>query len=132
MLPLIEENLTPLVQSEQHPEVLRALLSHVIGLNKKLEKEITTLRKAKAKEEQQFLFLDEQLSKFKKMLFGAKSEKRKVSIRPRDKGKEQLTLHSESLAPAPREEESKQLEEVILDHELSTEELSDIAEEYGY
>ena len=132
MLPLIEENLTPLVRSEQHPEVLRALLSHVIGLNKKLEKEITTLRKAKAKEEQQFLFLDEQLSKFKRMLFGAKSEKRKVSVRPRDRGKEQLTLHSESLAPAPREEESKQLEEVILDHELRAEELSDIAEEYGY
>ena len=94
MLPLLEDNLTPLVRKEQNPEVLQALLSHVISLNKKLEKENKVLRLAKAKEEQQSLFLDEELLKFKKMLFGASSEKRKVSDRYRKKQKRQIILHS--------------------------------------
>ena len=132
MLPLIEENLTPLVRKEKNPEVLQALLSHVNGYVKKLERELNELREAKAKKEQQSLFLDEELLKFKKMLFGASSEKRKVSDRYREKQKRRISLHGQSLAPAPKEEEATKLTEIKVDYELSGEELSDIAEEYGY
>ena len=124
MLPLIEDNLTPLVRKEQNPEVLQALLSHVISLNKDLSKRNKFLEAKKAKEEQQSLFLDEKLSKLRKMLFGASSEKRKVSDRYRKKQKRQIILHSQSLVPAPKEEEAAKLTEIKVDYELSGEELA--------
>ena len=59
------------------------------------------------------------------------SEKRSSS-RPKTKGKKELTLHGASFAPAPSEEEFGKLKTVKVDHELSSSDLADIAEEYGH
>ena len=92
---------------------------------KKLEKE-------EAKKAQLYFIFDEKLFTYKKMLFGKSSEKRKVSDRHRKKEKKKLLLEGESLAPAPKKEELKDLEVIEVRHSLTEEELSSIAEEYGY
>jgi len=63
-------------------------------------------------------------------MFGKSSEKR-LSRKRGDK-KRQLSLHGESLAPAPTKEDLNNLAEVKVDHELSSDDLAKIAEEYGY
>ena len=131
-LPLLKEDLTPLVLKEKSPEVLQALLSHTLSYVKRLEKENKALIKEQAKKVQSFLDLDDELLRFKKMLFGTSSEKRSVSNRARNKAKRALSLHSESLAPEPIEKERKGIAEINVDHKLSKEELADIAEKYGY
>ena len=62
----------------------------------------------------------------------AKSSEKRSSSRPKTTDKKQLTLHGQSFAPAPSEEELGKLKEIKVDLKLTPEELSDIAEEYGY
>ena len=127
------------LEHENDPRVLKYGLSYAHTHIKILEKEILRLKKlldeSKTKDEKQsqyFLNLNEKLSKFRDMLFGKKSEKRNLSDRYRKKLKKRILLESESLAPAPKKEELKKLKEIRVNHELSSEELSDIAEKYGY
>ena len=124
-------NLPRVVKEENNPEVLRAFLSHVIGRNQELEKRVSTLLAEKAKKDQLTLNLDDELLVLCKRMFGKSSEKRD-SGRPRDKGKTSLSIHSESLIPPPGDKELASLVEVKVDHELSAEELSKIAEQYGF
>ncbi len=100
--------------------------------NNLLKGELNELKKKKAKEDQLKLFNDELLSKFKKIVFGKSSEKRKLSSRSRKKLKKTILLESESLVPASKEGEVKALKEIRVDHKLTDEELSDIAQQYGY
>ncbi len=119
------------VKEENSPEILRAFLSHVMKLNEDLQKRNSFLEIEKAKKDQTTLKLDDQLLALQKRMFGKSSEKRGTS-RPRSKGGRQLSLHGESLAPPPSEKELGQLQEIQVDHKLSSEELADIAEEYGF
>ena len=124
--------LPKVVAEENDPEILRSFLSHVLMLNEKQAIRIKSLEAEKSKADQQRLKLDDELTAFKKRMFGKSSEKRKVSDRKRSKLKKQLSLHGESLAPAPKEEELVKLPEITIDHELTPEELYGIAEDYGY
>lgn len=100
------------------------LIKHQDGVIKRLYEE-------KAKQDQQALLISEQLDKLKKRMFGKSSEK-DTSFRKREDEEEQLTIHSQSLAPPPKEIEKKQIPEVRVDRTLTSEELANIAEQYGY
>ena len=123
--------LPKVVQEETSPEVLKMFLEHTINLVEQLKKENKKLHIEKANSDQQRLNLDDQLTSMKKRFFGKSSEKR-TSSRPKTDNKRQLTLHGESFAPAPTEEELGRLKEIKVNLELTPEELADIAEEYGY
>ncbi len=123
--------LPKVIQNEQDPEVLKAFFSFIVNQNKDLKNEVEVLRAEKNIKDQQRLNLDDQLVAMQKRHFAKSSEKR-TSSRPKTEGKRQLTLHGESFAPAPSEKELGQLKEIKIDIELTPEELSDIAEEYGY
>ncbi len=123
--------LSKVITEEKDPEILQMYLKHTIGLVEQQKKELEILRAEKAQKDQQRLNLDDQLVAMKKRHFAKSSEKR-TSSRPKTEGKRQLTLHGESFAPAPIEKELGRLKEIKVDIELTPEELSDIAEEYGY
>ena len=123
--------LPKVIQDEKDPEVLKAYFSFIVNENDQLKKEIVWLREEKAKKDQQLLNLDDKLVALRKQTFGKGSEKRSSS-RPKTKGKKELTLHGASFAPAPSEEEFGKLKTVKVDHELSSSDLADIAEEYGH
>ena len=119
------------IENEKDPEVLRKLIysqREIIGLQDKI---IERLNEQKRKEDQERLFLEDQLAKFKKRMFG-KSSEQESSSRKRDEDDSQLTLHSQSLAPEPKALELKKIPEIRVNCELSPEELSNIAETYGY
>ncbi len=124
------------IREEKDLENIKLISNELIHLYKKefklLKRELNELKKKKAKEDQLKLFNDELLSKFKKIVFGKSSEKRKLSSRSRKKLKKTILLESESLVPAPKEGEVKALKEIRVDHKLTDEELSDIAQQYGY
>ncbi len=130
------KHLPSFVREEKDTENVKLIFNEFIHLYKKeiklLKGELNELKKKKAQEDQLKLFNDELLNKFKKIVFGKSSEKRKLSSRSRKKLKKKILLESESLVPAPKEEEMKDLEEIKVDHKLTDEELSDIAQQYGY
>lgn len=119
------------VKQENDPEILKALLSYVLQENKKMEVKIDRLETEKAKKDQQTLNMDDALLLMRKRMFGQSSEKRAGS-RKRDRNKKHLSIHSESLVPPPGEKEMGSLPEIKVDHELTPEELAQIAKEYGY
>ena len=83
--------LPKVVAEENDPEILRSFLSHVLMLNEKQAIRIKSLEAEKSKADQQRLKLDDELTAFKKRMFGKSSEKRKVSDRKRSKLKKQLS-----------------------------------------
>ena len=118
------------VKQENNPEVLRALLAYVAEENERLKAKVDDLEAKKAQKDQQTLNMDDALVLLRKRMFGKSSEKRAQSRR-RD-NKSQLSIHSQSLVPPPDEKEMGDLPEIKVDHELTSEELSQIALEYGY
>ena len=114
------------IQEESDPKILQSYCSHILEVNKRLEKELRSIyRKA-----QLTLDLDDQLLVLRKRMFDKSSEKR-GSSRLRD-NKDSLTVHAQSLAPPPSEKELSRLVELKVDHKLSSEELSGIAVNYGF
>lgn len=128
---IISMELPQSVKQENDPEVLKALLSYIAQENEILKKENTRLQVEKNKKDQQTLNMDDALLLMRKRVFGKSSEKRSGG-RKRDKNKKQLSIHSQSLVPPPSEKELGSLPEIKVDHKLTSEELSEIAKEYGY
>lgn len=124
------------IAEDTNPDHLKEYLKFSLNHIKKIEKKNNYLLLKIAEQNQLKLDFgddfDDQLLKLKKMLFGKSSEKRKVNVRKRDIPERQLLLAAESLVPAPKEEELKEIEEVRVSHKLTNEELGDIAREYGY
>ena len=119
------------LREEKDPEILHALLECILHHVNRLEKEVQGLRKKDNKAVQLALALDDQLLTLRKRIFGKSSEKRETG-RPRDKSKVPLSIHSKAFIPPPTEEEMGKLTEIKVDHKLSAEDLSKIAEEYGF
>lgn len=124
--------LPKIVQDENDPNILRAYMGVMSDFIGKQQKTIEQLQKKQAEKDQETIKIDDQLLVCKKMLFGKSSEKRSHTGRKRLDSKKQLSLHGDSLAPAPKSEEMEALPEVKVDHELSEMDLASIAEEYGY
>lgn len=126
------------VESEKNPEILKAYLRNTLEYVSRLENVNKSLELEKAKKDQQSLNLSDDLLLFKKMLFGKSSEKTKTNEtatekNTRKRSEQDLEVHARSLAPEPKDFEiNNDLEEVVLHHELTNEELSAIAIEYGY
>ncbi|MEM9400783.1 MAG: IS66 family transposase [Verrucomicrobiota bacterium] len=118
------------VKNENNPEVLKLLLSSVVDHVNKLEAKVDRLEAAKAEKDQNLLNMEDALLLARKRMFGKSSEKR-ASSRKRD-NKRQLSIHSDSLVPPPDEKEAGSLPEIEVPHKLTSEDLSQIALEYGY
>jgi len=107
------------------PEVLRQFSRWQRNYIKDLEKHLEKALQVVANKAQQKLAIADQLKILRKMIFGKSSEKRKkekeASDRPRSIEHRAFLLHAQSLAPAPKEEETKTLPEEVLYHELSEE-----------
>ncbi len=111
------------LEEENSPEVLRALVKVIAAHNEKLEKELTKLRNAAAAETQQKLNIEDQLVTLRRIIFGRRSEKR-AGPRPRGQDDADILLHSQSILPRLKSEQVKKLEEDLVYHELSGEELA--------
>jgi len=107
------------------PAVLRQFSRWQKSYIGELEKHLEEALQEAARKAQQKLAIADQLKVLRKILFGKSSEKRKkpeASDRPRSMEQRALLLHGQSLAPAPKEEETKELPEEVVFHELSDEE----------
>ena len=120
------------VREENNPEVLKAFLDYTIEIVNQQEKTINKLQLERAKQRQESFDFEDQLLLLRKRLFGKSSEKRGSLGRLRDDSKKPLSVHASSLVPPPDDREMEKLLEIKVDHELSCEELSKIAQQYGY
>jgi transposase len=115
----------PTLDNETNPEVLRMMAKWLHGHVERLEGEVKNLREKvaeKEKQEQLKLAIADQLLAFRKIIFGASSEKR-PGHRPRGSDDEQLLLHSQALLPPPKEKDVKDLPSDITEYEFTAEEL---------
>jgi transposase len=120
-----------LIESENDPRILRALLSQAIDHIEGQKKLITKLEEEKAQKEQSAFAIEEKLKLLRKALFGKSSEKRaEASDRPRDASQEAALLFSKSAFPAEEmraDQKGKMrgwdLETVVIDHRLTADEL---------
>jgi transposase len=110
------------LERETSPEVLRELVKVIAAQNEKLQRELDNFRNAEALAAQQTLNLEDQLVALRRIIFGRRSEKRAGS-RPRGQDDAEILLHSQSILPPLKDEQVKKLDEEIVYHELSKEEL---------
>lgn len=118
---------------ESHIEVLRGLALFILENNEKLAKDIARLKKEAETARQRELELNYQRTILRDLVFGHGVEKSQASAerRRRIKKDEQLLLHAKSLAPAPTEEEIRDLEKRVVYHEMTGSELVAAAKEMG-
>lgn len=88
-----------------------------------LQKQVDELRKIEAEKSQLQMQMEDQRTIFQKLIFGRGAETRSGDRPRRTKEDEQLTLHSRSLVPAPKEEETGSLKDQGIVHEMTTEEI---------
>ena len=110
------------LEKENDPEVLRALMKVIINHNEKLQKQIDGFRDQQALAAQLKLNISDELSILQRIIFGKRSEKRSPK-RPRSQDSADVLLHSQSILPPIKENQAKALDEEIIYHELSAEEL---------
>lgn len=112
-----------ILNDEQHPQVLRMLALSGWRKAEELQKELDKLRKIEAEKNQLKMQMEDQRTIFQKLIFGHGVETRSKD-RPRStKEDEQLTLHSQSLVPAPKEEETQSLKDQGIVHEMTAGEI---------
>ena len=128
----ISVSLYDLISQIDNPENVRLVLDNFESQFKKLKRRVSTLEAEQAKKAQLCFKFEDQLLKFKNMLFGKSSEKRNLSVRYRKKREKKICLEGERLVPSPKEEEMKEVLEVECTHRLTKEKLGDIAVEHGY
>jgi transposase len=112
-----------ILQEEDHPQVLRMLALSGWRKAEELQKQVDELRKIEAEKNQLQLQMEDQRTIFQKLIFGRGAETRSGDRPRRTKEGEQLTLHSQSLVPAPKEEETGALKEEGIVHSMTTEEI---------
>lgn len=120
-----------ILNEEDHPQVLRMLALSGWKKAEELQKQVDELRRIEAQKNQLQLQMEDQRAIFKKLIFGHGVETRSQDRPRRTKEDEQLTLHSQSLVPAPKEEETAALKEQGVVHEMTSEELLEEARVRG-
>jgi transposase len=95
------------------PKVALGFIRFMFEENRKLERRIAELERKKAAEAQQVLGLEEKLTRLKQLYFGHGREKLTdaVESRPRGRPEQEVLLHSQSLAPAPKTQKKPLVEE---------------------
>jgi transposase len=112
-----------ILNEEKHPEVLRLLAISGWKKAEQLQKQLDELLKLKAEQDQLKLEMEYQRTIFQKLIFSHGTESRNKDRPRRTKEDEQLLLHSQSLVPAPKEEEVQGLESQGIVHEMTMEEI---------
>jgi len=97
--------LSKAIQKENNPEILRGLLEHTLSVLEDRDKLLEKYYKEEELRQQKILSLDDNLCVLQKRMFGKSSEKTPSTDRP--KTGESKTIHTESIAPAPIDEELK-------------------------
>ena len=110
------------LETEKSPEVLRALVKVIAAHNDKLQRELDRFRNAAALSAQLKLNIEDQLTVLRRIIFGKRSEKRDGK-RPRGQSEAETLLHSQQILPPLKEEQTKKLDEQVIYHKMSTEDL---------
>jgi len=110
------------LETENSPEVLRALMKLIIAHNEKLQKENDNFRNMQACAAQLKFNIEDQLTVLRRILFGKRSEKR-GGKRPRGQDEADTLLHSQQILPPLKEEQIEKLDEQVIYHKMSTEDL---------
>lgn len=111
------------ILQESNPEILRFYINELFKHNDQLSKTLTKAIEEKAKAAQKSFSLEDQLLILKKKFFGKSSEKRKIEDRVRDTEDQDLLVHSYSLVPPASRKNTKSLDEEVVTHSLTDEEL---------
>lgn len=111
-----------LLEQENSPEVLRALMKVVIAHSEMLRKENDYFRNQIALAAQLKLNIDDELTVLRRIIFGKKSEKRSAQ-RARGQDEIDTLLHSQQILPPLKDEQTKKLDEEVVYHEMSPEAL---------
>jgi transposase len=137
---MMTERERQIIESEKDPRVLRALINDLVDHNKKLKNIITEIERENAERDQVAFNLEERVKLMRRGIFGKSSEKRpEASDRPRDKSQADALVFSQAAFPALeiRDEQQKGkakgqgLEEVVIDHCSSEEDLLEESESRG-
>ena len=111
-----------ILDRENDPEVLREFAKLVMAHNVRLQTDIERLRKLSEVDTQEKLDLGTQLTRLKKIIFGRRSEKRSGK-RKREEDEADVLLHSQLILPPIKDSQVKKLDEEIIYHEMTAEEL---------
>lgn len=123
-----------LIEQENDPRVLRALIGELVEHSNHLKGIIAEIQAERASKAQAAFVFEERLKLLRRQMFGRSSEKRvEASDRPRDKSQQEALLFSQSAFPAieTREENQKgkskgqDLEGIVIDHYPTESELRD-------
>lgn len=120
-----------IANSEDNVQVLRLLTISGWRKAEEFKKELDRLRKIEAEANQLKLQMEDQRTIFQKLIFGHGVETRSKDRARRTKEDEQLTLHSQSLVPAPSVEETAALKDQGVVHSMTTEEILEEAKARG-
>ena len=123
----------------QDPEILHALIESMAEHIEMQKKMLDEALAEKARREQSGFTLEEKVKLLSRALYGRKKESRPdASDRPRDKSQEEALLFSQAEFPSPEtraggrgKRKIKELDEVVIDHTMTDEELKAEADERG-
>jgi hypothetical protein len=135
---MIDQKTKQIIKSIKDPRLMEALVIDLIQHNKKLEDLITKYEKEAAEKAQASFLIEERVKLLRRALFAKKSEIRDVSDRPRDKSQQEAQLFSQSAFPSPEIRDAqegklkgKDLEEVVIEHRPTKEDLNEEASVRG-
>lgn len=129
----MDERTRKIIDDVKDPAMLRALLRQAADYIADQNKLITEIQEENAKKLQQGFNLEERVKLLRRMLFGRSKEQRsEASDRPREKSQEEARLFAEAAFPIvdASKVENKglargwDLEEVVVDHYMTAEELT--------
>lgn len=127
---MMDERTRKIIESENDPKILKALLYQAVEHIEKQKELIDTTLAEQARKDQQGFKMEEQVKLLRRQLYGKKSEVREASDRPRDKSQEDALLYSQAAFPAPEtrdqqknKSKGRELLEQIIEHHPSIEEL---------
>lgn len=112
-----------ILNSEDHPQVLRMLALWGIRKAEELQKRLAYFERLEAEKNQLKLEMEYQRTIFRKLVFGHGIEARSKDRPRRTKEDEQLLIHSRSLVPAPAVETGGLLKGEGIVHEMAVEEI---------
>jgi len=129
----MDERTRQIIESEQDPRILRALLLQATEFIQNQNELIKKLEAEQAAKEQQSFLIEEKIKLLRRQMYGRSKEDRpEASDRPRDKSQQEALLFSQAAFPSDeiRSEDGKKiqdrwesLEKREIEHEISPREL---------
>jgi len=121
-----------IIEAENDPRVLRALIASMAEHIEKQQVLIEKIESDKAERDQATFLIEEKVKLLRREIFGRSKEARpEATDRPRDKSQEQALLFSQAAFPSPEtrsadgKSKGRELEEVLLVHEMTDAQLTE-------